>query len=156
MKNYLLSLSFFFCFTWFIEIINFKIYNSRPSTIFSTTEKVKQEATAMPVPLSSSTQQPSQSQGTPDPYLTHFDPRSEHQSYKQAQMRLEEVHKEKVTKVSKSIFDKVYISNEMHVNKCNIVCTFVCTYYLGKKYYSPEHWCRNLCATTFSGDEGLE
>ncbi|XP_036141767.1 amyloid-beta-like protein isoform X2 [Monomorium pharaonis] len=35
---------------------------------------------------------------TPDPYLTHFDPRSEHQSYKQAQMRLEEVHKEKVTK----------------------------------------------------------
>lgn len=37
--------------------------------------------------------------GTPDPYLTHFDPRSEHQSYKQAQMRLEEIHKEEVTKV---------------------------------------------------------
>ncbi|XP_066588778.1 amyloid-beta-like protein isoform X2 [Prorops nasuta] len=70
---------------------------SRPVTT-SGTEKAKQEATAMPLPLSSSTQQPSQPQGTPDPYLTHFDPRSEHQSYKQAQMRLEEVHKEKVTK----------------------------------------------------------
>lgn len=54
----------------------------------------------MPLPVSTSTQQPSQPQSTPDPYLTHFDPRSEHQSYKQAQMRLEEVHKEKVTKVS--------------------------------------------------------
>ena len=73
---------------------------SRPSTTISTTEKAKQDATAMPLPVSTSTQQPSQPQGTPDPYLTHFDPRSEHQSYKQAQMRLEEVHKEKVTKVS--------------------------------------------------------
>lgn len=54
----------------------------------------------MPLPVSSSTQQPSQPQGTPDPYLTHFDPRSEHESYKDAQRRLEEVHKEKVTKVS--------------------------------------------------------
>ncbi|XP_063977486.1 amyloid-beta-like protein isoform X2 [Diachasmimorpha longicaudata] len=71
---------------------------SKPSTIAPTTEKSKQELTAMPVPVSSSTQQPTQPQGTPDPYLTHFDPRSEHQSYKQAQMRLEEVHKEKVTK----------------------------------------------------------
>jgi len=74
--------------------------SSRPSTTVSTTEKTKQDATAMPLPVSTSTQQPSQPQGTPDPYLTHFDPRSEHQSYKQAQMRLEEVHKEKVTKVS--------------------------------------------------------
>ncbi|XP_008543262.1 amyloid-beta-like protein isoform X2 [Microplitis demolitor] len=72
--------------------------SSKPSTTVSTTEKSKQEATAMPVPVSSSSQSPSQPQGTPDPYLTHFDPRSEHQSYKQAQMRLEEVHKEKVTK----------------------------------------------------------
>lgn len=53
----------------------------------------------MPLPVSTSTQQSAQTQGTPDPYMTHFDPRSEHQSYKQAQMRLEEVHKEKVTKV---------------------------------------------------------
>lgn len=73
---------------------------NKPSTDASTTEKNKQDVTAMPpVPISTSTQQPSQPQGTPDPYLTHFDPRSEHQSYKQAQMRLEEVHKEKVTKV---------------------------------------------------------
>lgn len=83
-----------------LKLIRTICSNSRPSTTVSTTEKVKQEATAMPLPVSTSTQQPSQTQGTPDPYLTHFDPRSEHQSYKQAQMRLEEVHKEKVTKVS--------------------------------------------------------
>ncbi|XP_076662701.1 amyloid-beta-like protein isoform X2 [Andrena cerasifolii] len=71
---------------------------SRLSTTISTTEKPKQDVTAMPLPVSTSTQQSPQSQSTPDPYLMHFDPRSEHQSYKQAQMRLEEVHKEKVTK----------------------------------------------------------
>lgn len=37
---------------------------------------------------------------TPDPYFTHFDPRIEHQAYKEAQLRLEELHREKVTKVS--------------------------------------------------------
>ncbi|XP_015587566.1 amyloid-beta-like protein [Cephus cinctus] len=78
---------------------------SRPSTTVSTTEKSRQEVTAMPLPVSSSTQQPSQPQGTPDPYLTHFDPRMEHQSYKQAQTRLEEVHKEMVTKVMKDWSD---------------------------------------------------
>lgn len=36
---------------------------------------------------------------TPDPYFTHFDPRMEHQAYKEAQQRLEEAHREKVTKV---------------------------------------------------------
>lgn len=36
---------------------------------------------------------------TPDPYFTHFDPRIEHQAYKEAQLRLEELHREKVTKV---------------------------------------------------------
>ncbi|XP_059480072.1 amyloid-beta-like protein isoform X2 [Neocloeon triangulifer] len=35
---------------------------------------------------------------TPDPYFTHFDPRGEHQAYKEAQQRLEEMHREKVTK----------------------------------------------------------
>lgn len=80
------------------------ILYSRLSTTVSTTEKPKQEVTAMPLPVSTSTQQSSQSQSTPDPYLTHFDPRSEHQSYKQAQMRLEEVHKEKVTKVSRCCY----------------------------------------------------
>ncbi|XP_061936918.1 amyloid-beta-like protein isoform X4 [Apis cerana] len=77
---------------------NYDTTTSRLSTTVSTTEKPKQDVTAMPLPVSTSTQQSSQSQSTPDPYLTHFDPRSEHQSYKQAQMRLEEVHKEKVTK----------------------------------------------------------
>ncbi|XP_034947112.1 amyloid-beta-like protein isoform X2 [Chelonus insularis] len=74
------------------------VAGNKPITTVSTTEKNKQEATVMPVPVNASSQAPSQSQGTPDPYLTHFDPRSEHQNYKQAQMRLEEVHKEKVTK----------------------------------------------------------
>lgn len=36
---------------------------------------------------------------TPDPYFTHFDPRQEHRAYKEAQQRLEEMHREKVTKV---------------------------------------------------------
>lgn len=36
---------------------------------------------------------------TPDPYFTHFDPLEEHKAYKEAQMRLEELHREKVTKV---------------------------------------------------------
>ncbi|OAD62326.1 Beta-amyloid-like protein [Eufriesea mexicana] len=82
-----------------------QLLSSRLSTTVSTTEKPKQDVTAMPLPVSSSTQQSPQSQNTPDPYLTHFDPRSEHQSYKQAQMRLEEVHKEKVTKVMKDWSD---------------------------------------------------
>lgn len=82
--------------------------NIKPSTTVSTTEKSKQEPTAMPVPVSSSSQSPSQPQGTPDPYLTHFDPRSEHQSYKQAQMRLEEVHKEKVTKVNPFVISSYF------------------------------------------------
>uniref|UniRef100_T1GI50 E2 domain-containing protein n=1 Tax=Megaselia scalaris TaxID=36166 RepID=T1GI50_MEGSC len=41
-------------------------------------------------------------QPTVDPYFTHFDPRLEHQSYKvsqkEAQQRLEENHREKVTR----------------------------------------------------------
>ncbi|XP_024222437.1 amyloid-beta-like protein isoform X4 [Bombus impatiens] len=82
----------------YLDDYNYDTTTSRLSTTVSTTEKPKQEVTAMPLPVSTSTQQSSQSQSTPDPYLTHFDPRSEHQSYKQAQMRLEEVHKEKVTK----------------------------------------------------------
>lgn len=76
---------------------------SKPSTAFSTSERSKQDATAMPLPTSTSTQQSSQVQGTPDPYLTQFDPKKEHESYKKAQMRLEEEHREKVTKVILSI-----------------------------------------------------
>ncbi|XP_057663566.1 amyloid-beta-like protein isoform X1 [Diorhabda carinulata] len=42
---------------------------------------------------------------TPDPYFTHFDPRNEHESYKEAQERLEETHREKVTRVMKDWSD---------------------------------------------------
>lgn len=42
---------------------------------------------------------------TPDPYFTHFDPRAEHKAYKEALQRLEEVHREKVTKVMKDWSD---------------------------------------------------
>lgn len=42
---------------------------------------------------------PKSGPATPDPYFTHFDPRIEHQAYKEAQLRLEELHREKVTKV---------------------------------------------------------
>jgi amyloid beta A4 protein len=50
-----------------------------PSTTERTTELPKSSATALP---------------TPDPNFTHFDHRSEHQSYKEAQQRLEESHRE--------------------------------------------------------------
>ncbi|XP_055607742.1 amyloid-beta-like protein isoform X3 [Uranotaenia lowii] len=42
---------------------------------------------------------------TPDPYFTHFDPRYEHQNFKEAQQRLEESHREKVTRVMKDWSD---------------------------------------------------
>ncbi|KAL4715783.1 hypothetical protein ACJJTC_006362 [Scirpophaga incertulas] len=41
------------------------------------------------------------STATSDPYFSHFNPRTEHQSYKDAQQRLEETHREKITKVMK-------------------------------------------------------
>ncbi|KAL5275804.1 APLP2 family protein [Megaselia abdita] len=44
-------------------------------------------------------------QPTVDPYFTHFDPRLEHQSYKVSQKRLEENHREKVTRVMKDWSD---------------------------------------------------
>lgn len=50
------------------------------------------------------TERPS-TEATPDPYFTHFDPRNEHQSYKDAQERLEETHREKVTRVMKDWSD---------------------------------------------------
>lgn len=36
---------------------------------------------------------------TPDPYFTHFEPKDEHHAFKEALQRLEEMHREKVTKV---------------------------------------------------------
>ncbi|XP_033209617.1 amyloid-beta-like protein [Belonocnema kinseyi] len=76
----------------------------RPFTTSSTIEKSRKDGTDMSL-LANTSQSSSKIQGTPDPYMTHFDPRLEHQSYKQAQMRLEEVHKEKVTKVMKDWSD---------------------------------------------------
>lgn len=40
---------------------------------------------------------------TPDPYFTHFDPRNEHQSYKEAQVT---IYKQKITNIE--IFSKVW------------------------------------------------
>nr|CAD7457824.1 unnamed protein product [Timema tahoe] len=57
--------------------------------------------TQAPAPATAS---PSQAP-TPDPYFTHIDPRLEHQAYKDAQQRLEEMHREKVTKVMKDWSD---------------------------------------------------
>ncbi|KAJ8888613.1 hypothetical protein PR048_008105 [Dryococelus australis] len=61
------------------------------------------------IPSPSPTQAPGTSSPTqvptPDPYFTHFDARLEHQAYKDAQQRLEEMHREKVTKVMKDWSD---------------------------------------------------
>ncbi|XP_038212526.1 amyloid-beta-like protein isoform X5 [Zerene cesonia] len=59
--------------------------SSAPSTTSSTTTTTTTTTTA--------------SSATSDPYFSHFDPRTEHQSYKDAQQRLEETHREKITKV---------------------------------------------------------
>lgn len=74
------------------------------STSVSSVEKQNHETTVL-LPVSTSIPTTPPTQGTRDPYMANFDPRSEHKSYKQAQMRLEEVHKEKVTKVMKDWSD---------------------------------------------------
>ncbi|XP_028034590.1 amyloid-beta-like protein isoform X2 [Bombyx mandarina] len=52
-------------------------------------------------PTTTTTTTTAASTATSDPYFSHFDPRTEHQSYKDAQQRLEETHREKITKVMK-------------------------------------------------------
>ncbi|XP_026482604.1 amyloid-beta-like protein [Ctenocephalides felis] len=64
----------------------------------------QQQSVTQPPQMVTSTQAPPSAQ-TPDPYFTHFDPRVEHQNYKEAQQRLEETHREKVTKVMKDWSD---------------------------------------------------
>ncbi|XP_034832549.2 amyloid-beta-like protein isoform X1 [Maniola hyperantus] len=59
--------------------------SAAPSTTSTTTASTTTTTTA--------------STATSDPYFSHFDPRTEHQSYKDAQQRLEETHREKITKV---------------------------------------------------------
>ncbi|CAG9583354.1 unnamed protein product [Danaus chrysippus] len=55
-------------------------------------------STTTPTTTTTTTTTPA-STATSDPYFSHFDPRTEHQSYKDAQQRLEETHREKITKV---------------------------------------------------------
>ncbi|XP_055715596.1 amyloid-beta-like protein isoform X1 [Phlebotomus papatasi] len=71
-------------------IINENPSTMSPSTTLKPTEQVASSSSALP---------------TVDPYFTHFDPRLEHQSYKEAQQRLEEAHREKVTRVMKDWSD---------------------------------------------------
>lgn len=67
----------------------------------------RQDSTAAPSTTTTSTTTTTtttttqSSTATSDPYFSHFDPRTEHQSYKDAQQRLEETHREKITKVMK-------------------------------------------------------
>ncbi|GBP37869.1 Amyloid-beta-like protein [Eumeta japonica] len=61
--------------------------SAAPATTLSTTTTTTTSTTA--------------AAATSDPYFSHFDPRTEHQSYKDAQQRLEETHREKITKVMK-------------------------------------------------------
>nr|CAI5867932.1 unnamed protein product [Callosobruchus analis] len=68
----------------------------------STTGAYKSSTSA---PFTSTTTARSTTVPTPDPYFTHFDPRNEHDSYKAAQERLEETHREKVTRVMKDWSD---------------------------------------------------
>ncbi|CAG9861162.1 unnamed protein product [Phyllotreta striolata] len=56
-------------------------------------------------PSTTTTTERTTTMATPDPYFTHFDPRNEHESYKEAQERLEETHREKVTRVMKDWSD---------------------------------------------------
>ncbi|KAL3265430.1 hypothetical protein HHI36_009634, partial [Cryptolaemus montrouzieri] len=70
-------------------------------SLSSTTAKAKSTTTSSTTTTTTATTPVS----APDPYFTHFDPRNEHQSYKEAQKRLEESHREKVTKVMKDWSD---------------------------------------------------
>lgn len=78
-----------------------------PSTTRSPGSSAAPQPSAMaPVPPAQPRNTPSPTPSpTPDPYFLHFDPRREHQDYKQAQHRLEETHREKVTKVMKDWSD---------------------------------------------------
>ncbi|XP_048521572.1 amyloid-beta-like protein isoform X4 [Dendroctonus ponderosae] len=62
-------------------------------------------ATTTTTTTSTTTTEKPTTEATPDPYFTHFDPRNEHNSYKEAQERLEETHREKVTRVMKDWSD---------------------------------------------------
>lgn len=73
-------------------------WDTTPSSTTSTSKQSTTTTTTTTTPKTTSVP-------TPDPYFTHFDPRNEHQSYKEAQERLEETHREKVTRVMKDWSD---------------------------------------------------
>jgi len=85
------------------------------TTMTTTTRKATTTTTTVPpppppppsTPESSHTtpSNPIRNLPTPDTYFTHFDPRDEHKLYKEALNRLEELHREKVTKVMKDWSD---------------------------------------------------
>lgn len=85
------------------------------TTMMTTTRKATTTTTTVPpppppppsTPESSHTtpSNPIRNLPTPDTYFTHFDPRDEHKLYKEALNRLEELHREKVTKVMKDWSD---------------------------------------------------
>jgi len=85
------------------------------TTMATTTRKATTTTTTVPpppppppsTPESSHTtpSNPIRNLPTPDTYFTHFDPRDEHKLYKEALNRLEELHREKVTKVMKDWSD---------------------------------------------------
>lgn len=68
------------------------------STSTSTTTPVSSTTTPT---TSSTTTRPDIPSATPDYYFSHFDPKREHEEFKAAEKRLEDNHKEKVTKVMK-------------------------------------------------------
>ncbi|XP_018567872.1 amyloid-beta-like protein isoform X1 [Anoplophora glabripennis] len=75
------------------------------TTPSSTTIAYKPLASSTTTTPSTTTTTRTTTVATPDPYFTHFDPRNEHESYKEAQERLEETHREKVTRVMKDWSD---------------------------------------------------
>lgn len=80
------------------------------TTMATTTRKATTTTMTAPPPTTSegahtTPSGPVRNLPTPDTYFTHFDPRDEHKLYKEALNRLEELHREKVTKVMKDWSD---------------------------------------------------
>lgn len=81
------------------------------TTMATTTRKATTTTTTTPPPSTTTEDSHTTASGpvrnlpTPDTYFTHFDPRDEHKLYKEALNRLEELHREKVTKVMKDWSD---------------------------------------------------
>ncbi|VVC44088.1 Hypothetical protein CINCED_3A001411 [Cinara cedri] len=83
---------------------------STTTTMATTTKKATTTTMTAPPPTTSegahtTPSGPIRNLPTPDTYFTHFDPRDEHKLYKEALNRLEELHREKVTKVMKDWSD---------------------------------------------------